>query len=226
MNNPFFPPGQNNPNFPMFPNMQTIPDYQQLWNAFVTIHQQQQQMMQMFYMKLFYDYQRFCSVRNLDYKTQYAFGLYYKFKYNIDVFPQNPSIQNQNNSTIYITEKLEEKLPRPDSNDNAQNQPHNQPHIQPQNQIFQDPNLMNIAFVTNAGYRVALNVPNNTTILQMCQMYMDKLNLPRYYIGNDVQFLYNAKLIDPFSEETVLNKFKVNSIHITVLDQAGVVGAF
>ena len=204
-------------NVPNIQNMPYIPNYAQLWSAFVNINYKQQQMMEMYYMKLFYDYQRFCSLRNLDYRTQYAYTLYYKYKFGIDVFPQPPNVQIQNNNIIYINEGLEEKLPRPDTDKNKPNQVINK--------SFFDPNLMNVTFMTPAGHRVLLSIPKDTTILQMCQMYMDRLKLPRYYIGNDVQFLYSAKKIDPFSDETVINMFKTNNILITVFDQGGVVGA-
>jgi len=68
---------------------------------------------------------------------------------------------------------------------------------------------MDITFVTNTGFKVVLNIPRNTTIRQMCIMYMDRLVLPHNYIGNKILFIYNAKLINLCSNETILICFKL-----------------
>ena len=204
------------------PNNAMIPNYQQLWQEFQNIHYQRQ-MWQMYYMKLYYDYLRFCSVRNLNYQNITSYNMYFQYKFGVKMFPENQMSQNgQNNdinNTIYIKEKLNPLLPRPDSIENNDNKPN-----MPVDQFVTNPDLMSMTFVTNTGHRMVLVLPKNTTILQMCNMYMDKMGLPRYYIGNDIQFLYNAKMIDPFSNETIFNKFQVN-VSITVFDQGNVIGA-
>ena len=40
-----------------------------------------------------------------------------------------------------------------------------------------EPKFMDITFVANTGFKVVLNIPRNTTIRQMCIMYMDRLVL-------------------------------------------------
>jgi len=206
-------------NIPNLPNPSSIPNYQQLWNAFQNIHMQHQ-ILQMYYTKLYYDYQRYCAKKNLNCLNPISYNMYYQYKFGNHQAPPNQMPQNgQNNNTnnsIYINEKLEPLLPRADQIEN--------PNFEPVNQNMNNPDFMNMAFVTNAGYRVVLVLPKNTTILQMCNQYMDKIGLPRYYIGNDIQFLYNAKMIDPFSEETIFHKFQTN-VSITVFDQANVIGA-
>jgi len=205
------------------PNDSSIPDYKQLWNEFKNIHIQQQ-IHQMNTMRLFYDYMRFCAKRKLDYQLADSYDKYFKFKFQKTTNPQNQMSQNgqnnNNDNTIYIKNELNPLLPRPDKNDE------NNPNLktQPVNPIVSDPNVMNMTFVANNGYRVVLVLPKNTTILQMCNMYMDKMGLPHYYIGNDIQFLYNAKMIDPFSNQTIFDKFQIG-VSITVFDQANVIGA-
>ena len=181
LNNPNNVMMPNISNIPNIPNPSSIPSYQQLWNAFQNIHIQHQ-MWQMFYMKLFYDYLRYCAKKNLNYQNSISFNMYYQYKFGNHQAPPNQMPQNgQNNNTnnsIYIEEKLNPLLPRPDQIEN--------PNDEPVNQNMNNPDFMNMAFVTNAGYRVVLVLPKNTTILQMCNQYMDKIGLPRYYIGNDI----------------------------------------
>jgi hypothetical protein len=218
-NNVMMPNVSNLPNIPNIPNNSYIPSYQQLWNAFQNILMQQK-MWQMYYMKLYYDYLRYCAKNNLNYQNLNSYSMYYQEKFGMKPAPPNQmshsSQNNDTNNSVYINEKFKPLLPRPDQIENL--------NYEPVNQNMNNPDVMNMAFVTNAGYRVVLVLPKNTTILQMCNQYMDKIGLPRYYIGNDIQFLYNAKLINPFSEETIFHKFQTN-VSITVFDQANVIGA-
>lgn len=210
-------------NMPNIPIDTSIPDYNQLWNEFKNIHIQQQ-IHQMNTMRLYYDYMRFCAKGKLDYRLADSYDKYFKFKFQIKTIPQNQMSQNgqnnNNDNSIYIHDQLNSLIPRPDQID-EKNQ---NIKTQPVNPIVSDPNVMNMTFVAYNGYRVVLVLPKNTTILQMCNMYMDKIGLPHYYIGNDIQFLYNAKMIDPFSNETIIDKFQVD-VSITVFDKANVIGA-
>ena len=85
-----------------------------------------------------------------------------------------------------------------------------------------EPKFMDITFVTNTGFKIVLTIPKNTTIIQMCIMYMDRLGLPHDYIGNKIKFLYNANLINPFMNQTIFNLFQTN-VSITVFDQDEVI---
>ena len=129
--------------------------------------------------------------------------------------PFNP-FNNVNNNNPYnpysnINEP-NELLPRKDA----------RKHLTEELDINNIPINMDITFLTNTGFKVILTIPRNTTILQMCIMFMDRLGLQHNYIGNKINFFYNTKIINPFSNETIFNKFN-NNVNIAVFIQDRVI---
>ena len=60
----------------------------------------------------------------------------------------------------------------------------------------------------------------------MMQMYMKRNGLSEYNLRNDLFFLYNARNMDPFSNELALKKFKGCDASITVCQRNGLIGGF
>ena len=86
------------------------------------------------------------------------------------------------------------------------------------------PNLMNIKIKSSSGFIVNLTIPGNISLHEMFKRYMDRLKLPYSYLGNDLKFLFDGKLIDPFSNEPVSYRLR-NNVFIIVFDQGGIIGA-
>jgi len=129
--------------------------------------------------------------------------------------PFNPfnNVNNNNPYNPYINiNEPNESLPRKDA----------RKHLTEELDINNIPINMDITFSTNTGCKVVLTIPGNTTIIQMCIMFMDRLGLQHNYIGNKINFFHNSKIINPFSNETIFNKFN-NNVNIAVFIQDGVI---
>ena len=82
------------------------------------------------------------------------------------------------------------------------------------NEMF-SPKIMNISFKTSSGLNVNLNVPENITVKELFERYMNKIQLPLIHLGKDLKFIYNETIVDPFSTDYVGKVFR-NNIFIQV----------
>ena len=84
---------------------------------------------------------------------------------------------------------------------------------------------MNITFSIPSGHKVVFVVKNDTTVNELIIKYMSKLGLSYDYIKNkEVEFLYGAQRIDPFSKVPISSVF-INNIIIHVVERRIVIGA-
>ena len=84
---------------------------------------------------------------------------------------------------------------------------------------------MNITFSIPSGHKVVFVVKNDTTVNELIIKYMSKLGLSYDYIKNrEIEFLYGAQRIDPFSNVPISSVFNDNII-IYVVERRIVIGA-
>ena len=186
--------------------------YSQIWLAFQQI-QYQQQIYQLWYHQLYQLYLQYCQSNFLNPFVQSSFNLFYQFYFKVMLpQPPTPSPPPAVPTTPYIS-PLTELLPRQSK----------QLYVEPKENEKSFPNLMNIILKTSFEYQVMLSLPGNTTIKEMFERYMQKLNLPIEHLEKDLVFLFDGRKVDPFSNEPISSKFR-NNIFIIVLDQGGIIG--
>ena len=219
----------NSPYFPYQPNYPFIPSFDQLAAAFRNIHQQQEK----YFIQLFHEYQQFCLSRNLVEGDLNTLNFYYRNKFPISTNP----ITNPN--TISFPNSITNKNTMPIPNNKNMQSTNSNIYINEPKSIFprkveelyegpkgsEDQNLMNIAFLVPSGHKVVFVVKGNTTVNELIIKYMSKLGLSYDYIKNrEVEFLYGAQRIDPFSKVPISSVF-INNIIIHVIERRIVIGA-
>ena len=81
---------------------------------------------------------------------------------------------------------------------------------------------ISINFESSTGSKVTMKMEVSTTIEDMVKEYAKKIDLPEYYLGKDVIFLYTGQKLDFKSKKTIGSMFRNNAI-ITVFDQGVVI---
>ena len=199
---------------------------QQMWGFFqqMIAQQQQQQMMQ----QQFQAYIQFCQINRLNPSDVNSFNLFQLYNSKIPIppippkppmppMPPKPNPSNDNNAYaneggIYISNSIEELIPRKEETLYFNNEMKNQP------------NTMNIYFASSTGFNLMLVVSKFTTFEQLFKDYMNRLSLPHYHIGVNIQFSINGRLINTKSNVQI-GEFLKNNSRIDVLDIGNVQGA-
>ena len=185
---------------------------QQMWGFFqqMIAQQQQQQMMQ----QQFQAYIQFCQINRLNPSDVNSFNLFqlYNSKIPIPPIPPIPPMPYANEGGIYISNSIEELIPRKEETLYFNNEMKNQP------------NTMNIYFASSTGFNLMLVVSKFTTFEQLFKDYMNRLSLPHYHIGVNIQFSINGRLINTKSNVQI-GEFLKNNSRIDVLDIGNVQGA-
>ncbi len=127
-------------------------------------------------------------------------------------FNANINTNINNSGNIYVSNNLEELMPRRDET----------VYVDKNKQYL--PDIINIMFASSTGYNVSMFVSKYITFEQLFKKYMDKLNLPYHHLGVNIQFSYFGKILDPFSQVLIGNVL-LNSQRIEVLDIGGLQGA-
>ena len=127
-------------------------------------------------------------------------------------FNANINTNINNGGNIYVSNNLEELMPRRDET----------VYVDKDKQYLAD--IINIIFASSTGYNVSMFVSKYITFEQLFKKYMDKLNLPYHHLGVNIQFSYFGKILDPFSQVLIGNVL-LNSQRIEVLDIGGLQGA-
>ena len=193
----------------------------QTWLVFqqMLLAQQQQQMM---IQNQFTLYMRYCQLNGLNPNHPNSFNLFYQqFNYAPQPQPQpqqQPQTQlrpppQQQQQTFYISNNLEELIPRSDQTI----------YINKEQATF--PNKLNIALKATSGLNVIICADKNLPISQLFKQYMDRIGLSYKYLGNELQFLHNGARLYPFSNDPIYSIFKNNQV-IVVYDQGSIVGAY
>ena len=218
---------QMNPQFGV-PNF-GIPSFQQMQAAFNSIEQQQK----MWYNNQYQQFQIFCQTRGLNPQDQNSYKLFYQ-----------QMLSNMNNQQFHSPQIIPQPqtfIPQnPHGISPVQGRANNgnEPYIhggdlhdlQPKQDkdVYINKNqseMINIAFRAGSRYEnIILSIPGNITIREMFRRYVEKLGISYNALQTNLQFLYNGKKMDPFSDKLVCNELK-NGINITVFDQAEVIGA-
>ena len=205
---------------------------QQTWNFFQQMFfaQQQQQMM----MQQFQAYNQFCQMNGLVPTDQNSFILFCHQNNNINP-PNPPNLQipisnvsdnsflrinqNLNNKNVYINDggiyisnNLEELIPRKEET------------LYMNEQMKNKPNTINIYFASSTGYNLMMVASIFTTFEQLFKDYMNRLSLPHYHIGVNIQFTINGRMLNPKSNVQIGAILK-NNDRIEVLDIGNVQGA-
>ncbi len=202
------------------------PAYQQTWALFQQqmLQQRQQQMMMQYQFQM---YQQFCFMRGLDPTNQNSFNLFYQqmnqpmnipqqpqqTQYPQQQIPQQTSTQ-QSGGDVYVGENLKELLPRTEQT------------LYVNKENMYSPNMINVAFRASTGFTVIVTVSPNITVLELFKLYMDRVGLPYKHLGQDIQFLFNGKKIEPNSNKKISEEGFKNNVNVVVFDQGGVIGAF
>ena len=202
---------------------------QQMWGFFqqMIAQQQQQQMMQ----QQFQAYIQFCQINRLNPSDVNSFNLFQLYNSKIPIppipqippkppmppMPPKPNPNNDNNAYaneggIYISNSIEELIPRKEETLYFNNEMKNQP------------NTMNIYFASSTGFNLMMVVSKFTTFEQLFKDYMNRLSLPHYHIGVNIQFSINGRLINTKSNVQI-GEFLKNNSRIDVLDIGNVQGA-
>ena len=185
---------------------------QQMWGFFqqMIAQQQQQQMMQ----QQFQAYIQFCQINRLNPSDVNSFNLFqlYNSKPPIPPIPPIPPMPYANEGGIYISNSIEELIPRKEETLYFNNEMKNQP------------NTMNIYFASSTGFNLMMVVSKFTTFEQLFKDYMNRLSLPHYHIGVNIQFSINGRLINTKSNVQI-GEFLKNNSRIDVLDIGNVQGA-
>ncbi len=202
--------------YPYLPNYPHIPSFDELVVAFRNIHEQKVK----FHNQLFYEYEQFCRSNNLIEGDINNLKYYYQKRFleppnpiaNPNPIPNNKNMQSTNNN-IYVNDQTTSILPRKEV----------ELHEGPKGS--KDQKLMNITFSIPSGHKVVFVVKNDTTVNELIIKYMSKLGLSYDYIKNrEVEFLYGAQRIDPFSKVPISSVF-INNIIIHVVERRIVIGA-
>ena len=118
-----------------------------------------------------------------------------------------------NNGAIYMSESVEEVMPRKEQtlymNKEMQNQP----------------NTINITFCASTGFNVMMVVSIFMSLEDLFKKYMERLNLPFEHVGKDILFSFNGKIVDYKSKAPIWNMIKKTNSRIEVLDTGNVLGA-
>ena len=130
----------------------------------------------------------------------------------IPPIPPIPPMPYANEGGIYISNSIEELIPRKEETLYFNNEMKNQP------------NTMNIYFASSTGFNLMLVVSKFTTFEQLFKDYMNRLSLPHYHIGVNIQFSINGRLINTKSNVQI-GEFLKNNSRIDVLDIGNVQGA-
>ena len=202
------------------------PAYQQTWALFQQqmLQQRQQQMMMQYQFQM---YQQFCFMRGLDPTNLNSFNLFYQQMnqpMNIPQQPQQPQYPQQqipqqtstqqSGGDVYVGENLKELLPRTEQT------------LYVNKENMYSPNMINVAFRASTGFTVIVTVSPNITVLELFKLYMDRVGLPYKHLGQDIQFLFNGKKIEPNSNKKISEEGFKNNVNFVVFDQGGVIGAF
>ena len=187
---------------------------QQMWGFFqqMIAQQQQQQMMQ----QQFQAYIQFCQINRLNPSDVNSFNLFQQSHPKPPMPPMppkpNPNDVYANEGGIYITNSLKELIPRKEET------------LYFNNEIKNQPNTMNLYFASSTGFNLMMVVSKFTTFEQLFKDYMNRLSLPHYHIGVNIQFSINGRLINTKSNVQI-GEFLKNNSRIDVLDIGNVQGA-
>ena len=84
--------------------------------------------------------------------------------------------------------------------------------------------IQNIVFIRSSGIKKLVKIHSNCTIYQLIKKYMTKIGLSEYDLRRaHLRFIYNAKTIDPFSNELIREKIP-NGANIYVLEEMNLIG--
>jgi hypothetical protein len=122
----------------------------------------------------------------------------------------NENLYN-NNGNIYIINKIEELIPRKEETLYMK-------------EANQNEDSINIMFASEKGFNIMMTVSKFITFKQLFQNYMDRLGLPYYHIGVNIQFTFNQRRLNPNSEVQI-GEILQNNSKIDVLDLGGLQGA-
>ena len=188
---------------------------QQMWGYFQQMMAQQQQ--QMIMQQQFHAYIQFCQMNGLNPSDINSFNLFMQSmqshpKPPIPPIPPIPPMPYANEGGIYISNSIEELIPRKEETLYFNNEMKNQP------------NTMNIYFASSTGFNLMMVVSKFTTFEQLFKDYMNRLSLPHYHIGVNIQFSINGRLINTKSNVQI-GEFLKNNSRIDVLDIGNVQGA-
>ena len=202
-------------------------NYQQIWAIFQ--QKQQQQKQEMMINQLFIQYQQFCHTNGLNPNDQSSFSLFYQQLMNNNG-PQEPYVQPSfppqpqpqsiyppqqpfkpnipgggvNDGDVYVHEgdQMKELIPRGEQTLKVETRP---------NEMLSS-KILNITFRASSGLNVVLIVPQNITVKELFERYMNKIQLPLTHLGKDLKFIYNGTIVDPFSTDYVGKVFRNNII--------------
>ena len=160
---------------------------QQMWSFFQQMMAQQQQ--QMIMQQQFHAYIQFCQMKGLNPGDVNSFNLFMQSHTKppmppMPPMPPIPPMPYANEGGIYISNSIEELIPRKEETLYFNNEMKNQP------------NTMNIYFASSTGFNLMLVVSKFTTFEQLFKDYMNRLSLPHYHIGVNIQFSINGRLIN------------------------------
>ena len=187
---------------------------QQMWGFFQQMMAQQQQQMMM--QQQFHAYIQFCQMNGLNPSDINSFNLFMQSHPKPPMPPMppkpNPNDVYANEGGIYITNSLKELIPRKEET------------LYFNNEIKNQPNTMNLYFASSTGFNLMMVVSKFITLEQLFKDYMNRLSLPHYHIGVNIQFSINGRLINPKSNAQIGEILKNNS-RIDVLDIGNVQAA-
>ena len=118
-----------------------------------------------------------------------------------------------NNGTIYMSETVEEVMPRKEETLYVNKEMQNQP------------DTINVTFFSSTGFNIMITASKFTSFEELFKIYMKRLNLPDTHIGKDILFSFNGKIVDHKSKVAIWNYLKMNNSRIEVLDIGNVLGA-
>ena len=187
---------------------------QQMWGFFQQMMAQQQQQMMM--QQQFHAYMQFCQINGLNPSDENSFNLFMQSHPKPPMPPMppkpNPNDVYANEGGIYITNSLKELIPRKEET------------LYFNNEIKNQPNTMNLYFASSTGFNLMMVVSKFITLEQLFKDYMNRLSLPHYHIGVNIQFSINGRLINTKSNVQI-GEFLKNNSRIDVLDIGNVQGA-
>ena len=118
-----------------------------------------------------------------------------------------------NNGTIYMSQTVEEVMPRKEETLYVNKEMQNQP------------DTINVTFYSSTGFNIMITVSKFISFEELFKIYMKRLNLPDTHIGNDILFSFNGKIVDHKSKVPIWNFLIMNNSRIEVLDIGNVLGA-
>jgi hypothetical protein len=92
------------------------------------------------------------------------------------------------------------------------------------NNGYNQGNLINIALNASSGLKVIVAISPDSTIEELILKYAQRAGVPQDALGTKVIFLFNGGKIEVNSQEKLSKYFK-NGAVVTVIDQAGIIGA-